>query len=86
MEINQNDVLICSCQESTYEGLPCKHEFCIFIKETKPISFLNIHPRWTLEYFNPLNLSDIKSSDEEDADDHDINDEAEREENREEFK
>jgi len=48
--------------ESIFEGLPCRHECCIFIKETLPISSLNIHLRWTNEYFDQSQLSDINES------------------------
>ena len=51
--------------ESIYEGLPCRHELCIFIKETKPISLLYVHKRWTNEYFKQNDLPQISDSDEE---------------------
>ena len=60
VELNRRKVLICSCKESCYEGLPCRHELCIFVKETMPASSLNIHSRWNKEYFNQNDLSDIE--------------------------
>ena len=51
--------------ESTYEVLPCRHELCIFIKETKPISLLYVHKRWTNEYFKQNDLPQISDSEEE---------------------
>lgn len=51
--------------ESTYEGLPCRHEFCIFIKETKDISCLNIQERWKFEYFKKEELDAISDSENE---------------------
>lgn len=60
---NINGILLCSCMESLYEGFPCRHEMCIFIKENMSIQNLNIHQRWTKEYFNLDQLSSPEVSD-----------------------
>ena len=49
--------LICSCQESMFEGLPCRHELSIYVKTTQSIKVLNINHRWTKEFFNVSVLS-----------------------------
>ena len=46
-----NRKLTCSCQESLFEGLPCRHELSVYVKTTQGIDALNIHPRWTKDYF-----------------------------------
>ena len=63
--------------ESIYEGLPCRHEFCVFIKETKQISCLNIHERWKINYFDQSQLEELSDSEEEGDDGDDVNEEAE---------
>lgn len=50
---------MCECKESVYEGFPCKHELCIFLKENMNIKNLNIASRWTKEYFQ---LEDFSNS------------------------
>jgi len=53
----KRDLLHCDCFESEFEGLPCKHELCIYIKECKPFKCLRIIKRWELSYFNPELIS-----------------------------
>jgi len=65
VKLNPNQIFVCNCQESVFEGLPCKHELCIYIKENGTFHQLNIQQRWKLEYFNPSELSDISISDDE---------------------
>ena len=69
--------LQCDCLESIFEGLPCKHELCIYIKESQPISALNIAERWTLEYFKPEDICSHEEFSEEESKDEgdDSNDE-----------
>ena len=50
--------------ESNFEGLPCRHELCLYIKESLPVSVLNIHKRWTLKYFDPSVLCPIEEESE----------------------
>ena len=65
MKLDQNNVLICNCLESNYEGIPCRHEICVFIKETKSTSCLNINARWTSQFFNVEQLEEIGESEDE---------------------
>lgn len=82
--------LCCDCLESVYEGLPCRHELCIYIKETRPLNELGIHERWTLNYFTRRNLGveqeEQETSDEEEEEDEeclsDISEEEESKENQ----
>ena len=62
---DRKGTLFCNCLESIFESLACRHEFCVLIKETKPISSLYIHERWTKEYFDQKELSDISDSDQD---------------------
>ena len=68
----EKKTLRCSCQESLYEGLPCRHEICICVKEDMPISYLNIHDRWQQHYFTPTAFETISDSEEEDDYDEEI--------------
>jgi len=65
--------------ESTFEGLPCKHEFCIYIKESKHISMLNISQRWSLEYFNPETICPIEDNSDEESENFEEEDQEENE-------
>ena len=48
----------CSCKESKFEGIPCRHELCVYVKGSKALSNLNFHKRWTKQYFNIEQLPD----------------------------
>jgi len=65
--------LICSCLESKFEGLPCRHEFSILIKQTIPITYLNIQPRWKKDFFIPEELPIDDENEEEDFEDEELN-------------
>ena len=30
-----NNLLICDCKESEFEGLPCRHELCVYLKGSR---------------------------------------------------
>ena len=57
--------LICDCLETVYDGIPCRHELCLYIKESLPVSVLNLNDRWSLPYFDPDNLAPIDGESEE---------------------
>jgi len=57
----ENGKLICSCKESTFEGLPCRHELCVYVKGSKPITSLHFQNRWAYEYFDVKSLPAIES-------------------------
>ena len=78
VKVKQNK-LFCDCMESTFEGLPCKHEFCIYIKESKHISMLNISQRWSLEYFNPETICPIEDNSDEESENFEEEDQEENE-------
>jgi len=61
----KNNILYCECQESLYEGIPCRHEFCIFIKETMDLKNLNFAERWTKNYFSRENVSELEEEEKE---------------------
>ena len=44
--------LMCSCLESVFEGIPCRHELCIYVKASQSLNALNVHPRWHKAYFD----------------------------------
>jgi len=48
--------LICSCQESIFEGIPCRHELCVYVKASQNIDMLNVQQRWLKEFFDPSSL------------------------------
>ena len=77
MKENSQKILICNCNESVYEGLPCRHELCILIKESKTLSNLKINQRWTKEYFSQDNLSDVSDSEEEEEEEEEKEEEKE---------
>lgn len=83
VQFNRRKILVCSCLESTFEGLPCRHELCILNKEMKPMSSLNINKRWEKSYFNQGEVSDVsedeESSDEEEEEDSGSEDNADEE-------
>ena len=64
MRLTKN-VLRCDCEESCFEGLPCRHELCVFVKDTLPNKNLNIHERWKKTYFDEEMLPKISSDAEE---------------------
>jgi len=45
--------------------MPCRHELCVFIKDSKSITSLNIHKRWKVEYFDTAQLDEISDSESE---------------------
>jgi len=58
-----NDKSTCACKESTFEGLPCRHELCVYVKGSKPLAWLNFHRRWTYEFFEIQHLPPIEQED-----------------------
>lgn len=64
----EEEILVCDCKESVFEGLPCRHELCIYIKETLEIKSLNFQKRWTRDYFEYKELNEDISSEEENED------------------
>jgi len=60
--------ITCDCKESVFEGLPCRHELCIYFKEMLSICQLNFNKRWTLSFFNQEDLPQIL--DPEDSDEY----------------
>jgi len=66
----EKGVLRCSCLESIYSGIPCKHELCICIKETLDISNLFVNNRWSKDFFKIIQQpEEIKEEDFENEDD-----------------
>jgi len=65
----ERSVLACECKESIYEGLPCRHELCVYIKDTLDIENLHIQQRWTRDYFEEKELSEDSSSEGESEED-----------------
>jgi len=55
----ENNKLVCDCLESCFEGIPCRHELCVYIKGTKPVNLLNFQKRWTKEYFDVTSVPEI---------------------------
>jgi len=41
----QNAILLCDCQESVFEGIPCRHELCVYVKGGKSIETLNFNKK-----------------------------------------
>jgi len=80
-----NNQLICSCNESVFEGLPCRHELSVCIKVNISFDSLQIAKRWTKEFFKIENLpkddeeEDYKNEDEDQAEADDSYDEDEEE-------
>lgn len=52
----KNRKLLCSCKESIFEGIACRHEICVFIKQSRDILELHIQKRWEKNYFNVAQL------------------------------
>ena len=71
----ERGILRCSCLESIYSGIPCKHELYICIKETLEISTLFVNNRWSKAFFKVIpQPEEIKEDDldnEEDGEDQD---------------
>ena len=63
--LTSDNILLCDCQESNYEGIACRHELCVYVKASKPLENLNIHKRWSKEYFDITKLPEIQSNDED---------------------
>ena len=61
----QNNILTCSCQESCFEGIPCRHELCVYAKGSKQIANLNFQKRWSKNYFDVAKLPKVELEDEE---------------------
>ena len=81
----ENNVLKCSCQESHFEGVPCRHELCVFIKGSRTISNLNVHKRWTKNYFALSSLPNFQEElqdEEEEEKENDKEEEKEHEESK----
>lgn len=60
-----NNLLICACGESFFEGLPCRHELAVYIKASRPLNQLYINKRWRYSYFNPQDIDPIPIDDDE---------------------
>ena len=45
--------------------MPCRHELCVYVKGSKPLKNVNIHSRWTKEYFDINKLPKIETEDDE---------------------
>jgi len=62
----ENDLLVCSCKESLFEGLACRHELCVYVKGNKAIENIYVHQRWLESFFDVSKLPQIlKETDEE---------------------
>lgn len=60
--------LKCSCEESTFEGLPCRHELSICIKANFPLGSLSIANRWKKDYFKVEDLPEVEYDGQEEED------------------
>ena len=65
VKLNIHNKLICDCEESIFEGMPFRHELCIYIKEMKPLLSFNIHKRWTFGHFDKSILPDVSEKEDE---------------------
>lgn len=61
--------LRCSCEESVFEGLPCRHEISICVKSNFSLENLYFAERWRKEYFNvevlPEENCDVQEEDDD---------------------
>ena len=55
----KNGKIQCDCLESIYEGIPCRHELCVYLKSSLEISKLNFNQRWNIDYFQTEDLPPI---------------------------
>ena len=61
---------VCSCEESTFDGLPCRHEIAVAI-HTSNLTSLAFKPRWTLSYFKIEELNETSESEKTESNDED---------------
>jgi len=54
----QNGVLKCFCKESIFEGIPCKHELTVLIKEGLSENALYFNQRWTKAFYSSEDLEE----------------------------
>lgn len=47
-----------------FEGIACRHELCAYIKGSKSLKNLNIHKRWSKEYFDITKLPRVEEVEE----------------------
>ena len=45
--------VLCQCKESTYEGLPCRHELALCLHLLKDPKLLFFESRWRKDFYKP---------------------------------
>lgn len=74
----ENNILKSSCRESCFEGIPCRHELCVYVKGSKSVANLNFHLRWSKGYFDISTLPKIHEEVNEESKNQNIEEEEEK--------
>jgi len=46
-----NNKIYCECNDSTFYGIPCRHELALCITALKDPNILHFEKRWEIKYF-----------------------------------
>lgn len=58
----RNNKIYCSCGESIYEGIPCRHELALCAMTSKDFTILHFEDRWRRDYFKFADVAFCDSS------------------------